>query len=37
MVIRMRDFKLEWILETVESTFLPTLSPLFFRLEKKQG
>lgn len=37
MIIRMRDFKLEWVLETIESTFLPILSPLFFRLEKEQG
>lgn len=37
VIRRIEDLKLEWVFETIESTSLPFLIPLFFRLEKEQG
>lgn len=34
---RIEDLTLEWVFETIESTSLPLLIPLFFRLDKEQG
>lgn len=37
MIGRIEDLKLEWVFETIVSTLLPILIPLFFMLEEEQG
>lgn len=37
MIGRIEDLKLEWVFETIVSSLLPILIPLFFMLEEEQG